>query len=191
MNNIERVIDSYANIFPIKIHLSLSLLSLISFICIIVFGFAPVTNELEQASGYTTMDLQNAKNRAEVRIILEQFEPVMDLVRLITLLDYLFIISGLLLFVSIHSINLRLTSSFRFRMISIIGILVTILSRSLDAIEDLFVILIYSNPDGYKSYFITAIHIVETSKWIAVGVEYILFLSALISIIYQLAGKNR
>jgi len=67
------------------------------FVGTIVFGFVPVTRDIE-ATGYSTAELQEETTRSEVDTILQAFEPVMDSVVLLSVLDYVFIVAGFLLF---------------------------------------------------------------------------------------------
>ncbi len=124
-------------------------------------------------SGYSTSDLQDATNRAEVDTILQALEPVMDHVMLLSVLDYIFILAGFFLFFSLHSIILNtLDSHDRLVLIPKIGMILTISSRLFDSLENLWVILIYTNPEDYATVLINLMNVSETVKWTLVRVEY-------------------
>jgi hypothetical protein len=139
---------------------------------VIVLGFVPVTRRIE-TSGYSTSELQDATTRAEVDTILQALEPVMDSVVLLSALDYLFIVAGLVLFFSFHSIVLyTLDAHATLVLVPKIGMVVTFVSRLLDSLENLWVILIYTNPDDYATVLISLMNVSETLKWTFVRVEY-------------------
>ncbi|ELZ20866.1 hypothetical protein C475_19743 [Halosimplex carlsbadense 2-9-1] len=138
-------------------------------------GFVPVTRRIEM-SGYSTADLQAATSRAEVDTILQAFEPVMRSVMLLSVLDYIFIVAGFFLFFSVHSISLKMLSVHdRLVLIPKIGMGLTVISRLLDSLENLWVILIYTNPEDYATILIGLMNSSESLKWMVVGVEYPMF----------------
>jgi hypothetical protein len=117
--------------------------------------------------------LQAATNRAEVDTILQAFEPVMDSVMLLSVLDYIFIIAGFFLFFSLHSLSLKtLAVHDRLVLIPKIGMGLTVVSRLLDSLENLWVILIYTNPDDYATLLIVLMNSSEALKWMVVSAEY-------------------
>jgi hypothetical protein len=167
-----RPVERYANALSPQTHGVVALVSFCTFVGVIVFGFVPVAGRIE-ASGYSTADLQNATTRAEVDTILQAFAPVMDSVMLLSALDYLFIVAGLGLFVSLHSLALNaLTHHDRLALVPKVGTLLTVCSRLLDSVENLLVILIYTNPDDYATALIGLMNASETAKWAFVSVEY-------------------
>lgn len=169
------IIVRYAESKGNRFHAVLATLSFVSFILIIALGFAPVSGEIESNSGYSTMDLQSSETRSDVDAVLTAFEPVMDLVTLLSVLDYLFIVAGFLLFTSLNSLFLRTLQNHSNPYLSYVpqvGVLLTILSRSLDSLENFWVILIYTNPDSYPTLLIPLMNISETLKWGVVGLEY-------------------
>jgi hypothetical protein len=146
--------------------------SLAVFAGVIAFGFAPVTREIE-TSGYSTSELQEATTREAVDTILQALEPVMDSVMLLSVLDYLFIVAGFVLFFSLHSIILQsLRGHDTLVLVPKIGMLLTVCSRLLDSLENLWVILIYTNPDSYPTILIELMNTTQSAKWMFVSVEY-------------------
>jgi len=95
--SIFRPVEAYAEAGSSRTHGVVAIISFCVFVGTIVFGFVPVTREIE-TSGYSTADLQEATTRTDVDAILQAFEPVMDSVVLLSVLDYLFIIAGFFLF---------------------------------------------------------------------------------------------
>jgi hypothetical protein len=167
-----RPVERYANALSVKTHGVVAVASFCVFVGVIVLGFVPVTARIE-ASGYSTADLQGATTRAEVDAILLAFEPVMDAVMLLSVLDYVFIVAGFFLFFSLHSIVLQtLASHGTLALIPKIGMCLTVVSRLLDSLENLFVILIYTNPEAYATVLIRLTNTAETVKWAVVSVEY-------------------
>jgi hypothetical protein len=139
---------------------------------VIALGFVPVTRQIE-TSGYSTSDLQEATTRPEVDTILQALEPVMDSVMLLSILDYIFILAGFFLFFSLHSIALNtLENHDRLVLIPKIGMILTFFSRLLDSLENLWVILIYTNPEDYATILIRLMNSSETMKWTLVRIEY-------------------
>ncbi|MCY3414594.1 MAG: hypothetical protein INQ03_23295 [Candidatus Heimdallarchaeota archaeon] len=165
-------IDSLSTKITDKKLLLIILISFVVYSIIIAAGFVPISAKIEQ-SGYSTTDLQQAETREEVDIILNSWNGYMNEVRLLTTLDYLFILAGFVLFLSI---NLLLYKQFELhktaRKVTLLGMALTVLSRSLDAFEDLWALLIYNNPTTYPSYLIPLLNITESVKWIVVYVEY-------------------
>ena len=97
----------------------------------------------------------------------------MDSAMLLSVLDYIFILAGFFLFFSLHSIALNtLENHERLVLIPKIGMGLTVVSRLLDSLENLWVILIYTNPDDYATLLIGLTNGSETLKWMVVGVEY-------------------
>jgi hypothetical protein len=172
LNALFRPVDRYADAVSPKTHGIVAVVSLCTFIGVIVLGFVPVTRQIEM-SGYSTSDLQDATSRAEVDTILQALEPVMDSVMLLSILDYIFILAGFFLFFSLYSIVLNtLDSHDRLVLIPKIGMILTIFSRLFDSLENLWVILIYTNPEDYATVLISLMNASETVKWTLVRVEY-------------------
>ena len=97
----------------------------------------------------------------------------MDSVVLLSALDYLFILAGLVLFFSLHSIVLNtLEAHAKLALVPKVGMVVTFFSRLLDSLENLWVILIYTNPENYATILIGLMNVSETLKWALVRVEY-------------------
>ncbi|WP_435156491.1 hypothetical protein [Haladaptatus sp. DFWS20] len=172
LNALFRPVERYADAVSPKTHGIVAVVSLCTFIGVIVLGFVPVTRQIEM-SGYSTSDLQDATSRAEVDTILQALGPVMDHVMLLSVLDYIFILAGFFLFFSLHSIILNtLDSHDRLVLIPKIGMALTIFSRLFDSLENLWVILIYTNPEDYATVLISLMNASETVKWTLVRVEY-------------------
>lgn len=167
-----RPLERYADALSTRTHGAVAALSLAVFAGVIAFGFVPVTREIE-TSGYTTSDLQAATTRSEVDAILQALAPVMDAVVLLSALDYLFILAGFFLFLSLHSLALRPLSAYdRLALVPKAGMVLTVLSRGLDSLENLWVVLIYTNPDGYPTVLVGLTNTTQSLKWAAVSVEY-------------------
>ena len=172
LNTLFRPVEGYANRISLRIHGIVAGISFVTFVSVIALGFVPVTRRIE-TSGYSTSDLQEATTRAKVDTILQAFEPVMDAVQLLSVLDYLFIVAGFFLFFSLNSIAMQtLEGHGRVVVVPKIGMILTIFSRLFDALENLWVILIYTNPEDYATILITLMNISETVKWTLVNVEY-------------------
>jgi hypothetical protein len=167
-----RPFERYADALSAKGHGLVAAVSFCVFVGVIALGFVPVTRRIE-TSGYATTDLQAATTRTEVDAILQAFDPVMESVRLLSVLDYVFIVAGFLLFFSLHSISLQtLAGHDRLALIPKLGMGLTVVSRLLDSLENLWVILIYTNPDAYATILISLMNTSETLKWLVVSVEY-------------------
>jgi|AntDeeMinimDraft_5_1070356.scaffolds.fasta_scaffold12850_1 hypothetical protein len=167
-----RPVEAYAEAASSRTHGVVAIISFFVFVGTIVFGFVPVTRDIE-ATGYSTAELQEETTRSEVDTILQAFEPVMDSVVLLSVLDYVFIVAGFLLFFSLHSLAMkRLTFDDRLVVVPKLGMLLTVCSRLLDALENLWVILIYSNPDSYPTALISLMNTTQSAKWLVVTVEY-------------------
>ena len=172
LNALFRPVERYAEAASLRTHGLVAGVSGATFIGVIALGFVPVTRQIER-SGYSTSDLQAARTRAEVDTILQALEPVIDSVMLLSALDYLFILAGFFLFFSLHSIVMH-TLAFHDRLVLIpkIGMVLTVCSRSLDSLENLWVVLIYTNPEDYATILITLMNTSETLKWALVSLEY-------------------
>mgnify|MGYP000639852082 CR=1 FL=1 len=165
-------VERYADALSVKTHGLVAVVTICTFVGVIALGFVPVTRQIE-TSGYSTSDLQDETTRPEVDTILQAFEPVMDSVVLLSGLDYLFIFAGFFLFFSLNSIAMHtLEGHGRLVLIPKIGMVLTLFSRLFDALENLWVILIYTDPDGYATVLITLMNNSETVKWALVNVEY-------------------
>lgn len=167
-----RPFEQYADARSAKSHGIVAFVSFCIFVGVIALGFVPVTRRIE-TSGYSTTDLQAATTRAEVDTILQAIHPVMEWVMLLSILDYIFIVAGFFLFFSLHSVSLKaLADHGRLAPIPKIGMGLTVISRLLDSLENLWVILIYTDPDDYATVLITLMNVSETVKWALVSVEY-------------------
>jgi hypothetical protein len=165
-------VERYAAALSTRTHAVVGALSALVFVGVIAFGFVPVTREIE-TSGYSTGDLQEATTRAEVDTILQAFEPVMDAVVLLSVLDYLFILAGFFLFFSLHSLVMTgLASHDRLVLVPQVGMVLTVASRLADSLENLWVVLIYSNPESYATVLIDLMNTTQSVKWALVAVEY-------------------
>jgi hypothetical protein len=172
LDALSRPPERYADALSARTHGLVAIVSFCLFVGVIALGFVPVTRRIE-TSGYSTTDLQAATTRAEVDSILRAFEPVMDSVMLLSVLDYVFIVAGFFLFFSLHSISLqRLAVHDRLVLIPKLGMGLTVVSRLLDSLENLWVILIYTNPDDYATILIGLTNGSEALKWMVVSVEY-------------------
>ena len=170
--NVFQPVESYAEVVSSRTHGVVAVVSLCVFVGTIVFGFVPVTRAIE-TSGYSTADLQEATTRTEVDAILHAFEPIMDSVVLLSVLDYLFIVAGFVLFFSLHSLVMkRLPVKSRLVLVPKLGMVLTACSRLLDALENLWVILIYANPESYPTVLISLMNTTQAAKWLVVAVEY-------------------
>lgn len=167
-----RPVEAYAEAGSSRTHGVVAIISFCIFVGTIIFGFVPVTREIE-TSGYSTADLQESTTRTDVDTILRAFDPVMDSVVLLSVLDYLFIIAGFFLFFSLHSLVMqRLSFDDRLVLIPKVGMVLTVCSRLLDSLENFWVILIYSNPDSYPTVLISLMNTTQSAKWLVVTVEY-------------------
>jgi hypothetical protein len=167
-----RPFERYTDSLSAKGHGIIAFVSFCIFVGVIALGFVPVTRRVE-TSGYSTADLQAATTREEVDTILQAIDPVIESVMLLSVLDYVFIIAGFLLFFSLHSVSLKaLAGHDRLVLIPKIGMGLTVVSRLLDSLENLWVILIYTNPDGYVTILIGLMNCSEALKWTVVSVEY-------------------
>lgn len=167
-----RPVEAYAEAGSSRTHGVVAIMSFCIFVGTIIFGFVPVTREIE-TSGYSTADLQESTSRTDVDTILQAFDPVMDSVVLLSVLDYLFIAAGFFLFFSLHSLVMkRLSFDDRLVLIPKVGMVLTVCSRLLDSLENFWVILIYSNPDSYPTVLISLMNTTQSAKWLVVTVEY-------------------
>lgn len=167
-----RPVEAYAEAGSSRTHGVVAIMSFCIFVGTIIFGFVPVTREIE-TSGYSTADLQESTSRTDVDTILQAFDPVMDSVVLLSVLDYLFILAGFFLFFSLHSLVMkRLSFDDRLVLIPKVGMVLTVCSRLLDSLENFWVILIYSNPDSYPTVLISLMNTTQSAKWLVVTVEY-------------------
>jgi hypothetical protein len=165
-------VERYAGALSTRAHGVLAGVSFVVFVGVIAFGFVPVTRAIE-TSGHSTSDLQDATSRAEVDTILQALEPVMDYVVLLSALDYLFIVAGFFLFYSLHSIALKGLSSHQWlALVPKVGMVLTAVSRLLDSLENLWVILIYTDPETYPTVLVGLVNVTESLKWTVVTVEY-------------------
>jgi len=165
-------VEQYSDGIPARTHGIVAVVSFCIFVGVIALGFVPVTRRIE-TSGYSTADLQAATSRAEVDTILHAFEPVMESVILLSVLDYIFIVAGFFLFFSLHSLSLKtLAGHNRLVLIPKVGMVLTVVSRLLDSLENLWVILIYTNPDDYATILIDLMNTSESLKWMIVSIEY-------------------
>ena len=165
-------VETYADAASSRTHGLVAVGSALVFVGTIVLGFVPVTREIE-SSGYSTSDLQEATTRAEVDTILRALDPVMDAVVLLSVLDYVFIVAGFFLFFSLHAIAMkRLSPHERLVLVPKVGMVLTVCSRLLDSLENLWVILVYTNPDTYPTVLVSLTNTTQNLKWLAVSVEY-------------------
>jgi hypothetical protein len=172
LDSLGRPFERYADALSAAGHGVVAVVSFCVFVGVIALGFVPVTRRIE-TSGYSTADLQVATTRAEVDTILRAFDPVMESVMLLSVLDYLFIVAGFFLFFSLHSLSLKtLAGHERLVLVPKIGMGLTVVSRLLDSLENLWVILIYTNPDEYATVLIRLMNTSEALKWTVVNVEY-------------------
>ena len=167
-----RPVQRYADAVSLRTHGIVAVVSFATFVGVIALGFVPVTRQIE-TSGYSTSDLQEATTRSEVDTILQALEPVMDSVMLLSILDYIFILAGFFLFFSLHSLSLKtLAAHNRIVLIPKVGMVLTVVSRLLDSLENLWVILIYTNPEDYATILIDLMNTSESLKWMIVSIEY-------------------
>ena len=176
-------IQHYAEKKSWKFHIILTIICLVIYSSIIIFGFVPVTKIIE-LSGYSTSDLQNAMVRSVADTVLLAFESVINYVILLSILDYVFIVAGFVLFISFNAMIFKALIKYqKFLWVPLLGVILTIVSRSLDSLENLWTILIYSNPENYATFLLPTVHYTGLLKWGVVGVEYTTVLVGLIIVI--------
>jgi hypothetical protein len=176
MDTLPEKIKKYALKHPKQFHSIVAIFSFLGYVGIIIFGFAPVNQRILQ-SGYSTGDLQSAANTQEVATILIAWTNIMEEIILLSILDYCFIVTGLILFISLYFLILRsIPESTKWNSVVIIGIVITMISRTLDALEDLWAILIYTNPNGYAPILIPMLNFTQSIKWVFVAMEYVFLL---------------
>ncbi len=181
----------FANLKSRRFLSILALLSFCAYFGIIIFGFIPTTQIIE-TSTFSTGDLQAATSRNEVDTILSAWEPVMDAVILLSILDYLFILSGIILSVSIHSLIVKaLPEQSKLVYVPLIGMIATFFSRLLDSLENLWAILIYGHPGTYVSVLIPLLNYSEQIKWIFVIIEYSMLALAVLTGIFHKVKKKK
>jgi uncharacterized membrane protein len=182
--------ESYPKGKSVRFHGIAAIISFIAYSSIIVLGFVPITERIDE-SGVSTSELQNTTDKTQVDFIVASLQDVISDVYLLYFLDYLFIIAGLILLFSIHSlIFLKLRFHARIRFLPLAGLWFTVLSRSLDALENLWVLLMVSNPEGYPSILIWLVNTTESIKWFAVGLDYgTAFLGFLIVLVLSFTGN--
>lgn len=172
MQKLQEKIQKYALKHSKQFHSMLAGISFLGYVGIIIFGFAPVNQRILQ-SGYSTGDLQSAANTQEVAMILTAWTNFMEQIILLSILDYSFIVCGVFLFISLYLLILRgIPEAAKWKSVVIIGIVITVISRTLDALENLWAILIYTNPNGYSPILIPLLNFTEFIKWIFVAMEY-------------------
>jgi len=89
------------------------------------------------------------------------------------ILDYLFIVAGVLLFFSLNAVLLKkFEETPPLQIIPKVGLLLTILSRTSDACENLWTILIYSNPLTFNLVLLQILRAIGWIKWFFVALEY-------------------
>jgi len=66
----------------------------------------------------------------------------------------------------------RLSFDDRLVLVPKLGMVLTVCSRLLDSLENLWVILIYSNPDSYPTALISLMNTTQSAKWLVVTIEY-------------------
>ncbi|QEE17381.1 hypothetical protein DSAG12_03214 [Promethearchaeum syntrophicum] len=164
--------EKYAIAKSLRFQLFLTLLFFVSYSCIIIFGFTNMSQQIEQ-SGYSTADLQNAATRNEVEVIVGAWQSVIPFVNRLYIFDYLFILTGVLLFFSLNALLLKfLKNKGNIQIIPKIGLVLTIFSRTFDALENLFMILIYTNPSNFNLTLLNFLSVTSVFKWILVAFEY-------------------
>lgn len=164
--------EKYAIAKSLRFQLFLTLLFFVSYSCIIIFGFTSLSQQIEQ-SGYSTADLQNAATRSEVEVIVGAWQSVIPFVNRLYIFDYLFIFTGVLLFFSLNALLLKfLKNKGKIQIIPKIGLVLTIFSRTFDALENLFMILIYTNPSNFNLTLLNLLSVTSVIKWILVAFEY-------------------
>ncbi len=185
-----QLIRRYAINQPVRFHGLIALISFIIYTSVILFGFIVTNNELLK-SGYTTSDLQEATSRKEVDKILIAWENYTDVAFRLTVWDYVFIVAGFMLFVSLNSILIhKFENQGKLEYLPILGIILTILSRLSDALENLWGLLIYTNSDSYSGYLIPLLYNTSSIKWFIVIIEYSTIIIAYI-VYFILTIKNR
>lgn len=187
-------IKNYSKKKSWKFHLIITIVSLILYASIIVFGFVPVSKIIEK-SGFSTSDLQNATTKIEADAILLAWQGIMNSVVLLSILDYFFILSGIILFFTFNLMIYKKIDGFgnmgsKLLWVPLIGFILTIASRLLDSLENLWIILIYSNPINYPEWLLPLTNYTSIIKWGFVTLEYAWVVAALILILITKYRKN-
>jgi len=169
--SIFRPVEAYAEAGSSRTHGVVAIISFCVFVGTIVFGFVPVTREIE-TSGYSTADLQEATTRTDVDAILQAFEPVMD--------------SSFFSLCSITSLSSLGSFSFS-RSLSrdeatVVRRPSSAGSEARDGADRLFTAPRLTgesmgypdlpNPDSYPTALISLMNTTQSAKWLVVTIEY-------------------
>ena len=135
------------------------------------FVFIP-TEAILINHGYSIFDFQMSWYYQNTDNILQNWSGVLDVAVYQTLMDYFFIIGGMLFLGSIYILLVKLTSIQRLRSFLLIGFWFVDIAALSDAVENVFSLLIFSDPQNYPSSFEFFLTFLATVKFFILPVEY-------------------
>jgi hypothetical protein len=160
--------------------------------------FVPLGEELD-ATGVTTTQYQTSGTPEKMDEALAAWDSVIDIAIEQLFWDFIFIIGGFLFLFNANALILRYFSnksvgSKIYCRIPSMGMILTVLSRSFDAIENTISLYILTNTENYSKWAPAALNYVRTIKFTTVGLEYTFFILSILIMIYfnlQVNSKER
>ncbi|MHA1991354.1 MAG: hypothetical protein ACXACX_06415 [Candidatus Hodarchaeales archaeon] len=187
MLDIREKISSFNNIL-INLNYKTILIVMISgmsfYFGTIFFVFIP-TEEILFQEGYTIFDFQMSWYNQNTDVILQNWSGIIDVVVYQIIMDYFFIIGGMLFLGSIYILLIKITSNQRIRSFLLIGFWFVDIGAILDAFENIISLLILFNLQNYPRFFVFFLSIFATLKFIILFFEYGIIIFAVILILVK------
>ena len=167
-----------------KIVLLVMIIGMFLYFGTIFFVFIP-TEAILINHGYSIFDFQMSWYYQNTDNILQNWSGVLDVAVYQTLMDYFFIIGGMLFLGSIYILLIKLTSIQRLRSFLLIGFWLVDIGALSDAVENVFSLLIFLDPQNYPSSFEFFMTFLATVKFFILPVEYGILILVILLILFQ------
>ena len=138
-----------------------------------------------EPTGYSIFDFQGAWTKQHSDQILSAWVNILDVVLLQTYWDYLFILGNVLLSVGLLGFLGNILLSQHSRKLALLGIAVSIIGGLLDALENIWTILILYNPSSYPEIWIQLVSFFAQSKFILSYFKYGILICVLILVVLE------
>ena len=167
-----------------RIHVAIFASGLLILVLVVGTVFIESAARMEP-TGYTIFDFQGAWTKQRSDQILLAWINILDIVLLQTYWDYLFILGNVLLSVGLLGFLGNILLSQHSRKLALLGIAVSIIGGLLDALENIWTILILYNPSSYPEIWIQLVSFFAQSKFILSYFKYGILICVLILVVLE------
>ena len=162
-------------------------------IILLVVGTVFVESAVKmEPTGYSIFDFQGAWTKQRSDQILSAWINILDVVLIQTYWDYFFILGNVLLSLGLLGFLGNILMNKSSRKLALLGIGFSLIGGLFDAIENIWTILILTNPSSYPEIWIQLVSFFAQSKFIISYFKYGIIICVLILVVLEkIRGRKK